>query len=469
MGTTSTGTINFGGLASGLDTQSILESLVNIKNLQIVTPIQEKIELLKARQNAMAPLISSIQSFSQTAKEFNNPLNSIWETKSASSSDASYITVTTLNSQTSTVGNTVISDVSQLAQPDRVIFEGKADSSSSNWGAGTISITYDGSTRDIDIASDDSTLIDIAAAINNEDMGVRASIINDGGATPYRLVLTSSTTGEDTDISVNVTGVSLTVDNVLTNLAVNQAQNAMFKVNGIDVESASNSVTNAIQGVSFNLLQTNSTSDVVIKVSQNTASIVTKITNFVSAYESLRTSINTAINKDPETDQYGPLAFDITFSSAALNLSNIMATKFRSLAGYEYSSLAEIGISRDIKGKIQIDTPTLTRAIEQNVEDVKKLFDGSTNEDGITEKMFTFADGLVNASGTLTSKNRELTHSKDYYEKLIKERKAMVVQYQDRMAKKFAALEVTMNKLKANESKITSFFDVYSQNSNKLL
>lgn len=465
-----TGTINFGGLLSGLDTQKIVEQLVNLRKVQRIDPINKRIAQIETQKLAMSPLLSSFQSTKAAAKVLKDASNDAYDVKKAISSDTDEVVITAVNADTAIAGTYDITQISQLAQADREIFEGKANKNASQFGTGTIVLTYNGTTTNVAITSSNNTLEGIMGAINSASAGVTASIINDGDASvPYRLVLTGNNTGSAYNITVSVGTVDLTLDSTASSAAANEQQSAKFRVNTVTVNSASNTVTDAVPGVTLELVDTETTNTIKITVTQDTAKVLSSISQFINGYNSTRKLISANISADKETGQFGPLGHDVTLINAYVQLHSIFGRRFNGLTGYAYKDLTDIGINYNVNGELSVDTGKLTSAIESNLTSVRLLFQGAGSEDGIAEDMHDYLENITKPDGVFFDKNDNFTRQILRMKERLKDHEKQLDLYRQQLSSKFVLLEKRIGALESQRSQIESFSNVYSGGSNKLL
>lgn len=461
------GTISFGGLATGLDTKKIVEQLVQLRETQLVAPISKQISAIKQRNTALAPIKSLIVALRDSAKNLNDTANAAWNVLSGTSSDTNTVLVTAVNSSTAVKGTYAVSNISALATPDRVTFTGVSNTNIATHGTGTITLTYQSTTTNITIDSTNNTLDGIKTAINNAQSGVVASIVNDGQASPYRLVLTSAATGANTSITYSATaGITLAVDAALDVIPTDAA----FRVNGVTMSSTSNTVSEAIQGITFQLLTTNVVDTINLTVKQNTTGVISNISSFMSAYNGLRSSLRTALLPD-ESGRLGALTKEQTLTNANVNIASIVGKVMYSVigAGYTYGSLASIGITMDDKGMLKADTAKLTTALEASVTNIRYLFQGTTGENGIAEEMYNYTDLLTKPAGTFDAIDKNGTSQLLRLIGLQEDRERQVELYKNRLLQKFNNLERVVQQLKIQEGKVNSLAGLYSSSANKLL
>lgn len=464
--TSGTGSLSFGGLISGLNTQDIVAKLTALKKTQLVDPIQKKIDAITAQKEALSPIEKALNDLKVASYGLKEPGSKIWNTRQATSSDTNTIVIAGVDSSKAVPATYKVTEISALAQPDRIIFTGQANKDITQYGSGTITITYKSVTTNIAIDSTTSTLDNIATAINNAGIGVTASIVDDGSAsTPYRLTLTAGTTGADTTITHNINTVyaPLTVDPISTN-AANEPLDAAFKVNAIAMTSANNTVSEAIPGVSFSLLATDIVNTKTITVKQATSSIVSALSAFVTSYSAAREAIKKAIMPDAN-NKFGPLGHDNNLTTSNVELARIMGSTMLSLTGYPYDTLADIGITTDTAGIIKVDTSKLTTSLESNVTGVRLLFQGSTSEDGIAERLWSHIDNLLNPQGTIRKRQDYMSQNTLDLQELIKRRQKMVDQYQARLLAQYNSMEMVLNRLKTSQQQLDAFTNMPDYNS----
>lgn len=246
--------------------------------------------------------------------------------------------------------------------------------------AGATFTSNGGGTKTVTIDSTNNSLQGIATAINNAGIGVSASIINDGSATPYRLVLTSTSGAAN---SMKITASGATADPTISGLfsqdpagtqnfsETTTAQNAAFTVNGVAVSKSSNTVTDAINGVTLNL-QSTTTSPVTVSVSQDTSSLGTSIQSFVKAYNALYGTLqtNTAVNPGGTA---GVLQGDWTVLSIENQIHSVLNTTVGSTGG-SITSMADVGVTFQKDGSLAVDTTKMNAAISSNPNGIASLF-----------------------------------------------------------------------------------------------
>ncbi|WP_312518058.1 flagellar filament capping protein FliD [Massilia sp.] len=277
--------------------------------------------------------------------------------------------------------------------------------------------------KTITLAAGDQSLQGIRDAINKADMGVTATIVSDGSAKPYHLVLTSNKTGEATTMKIGVDGVDgepgdpaiaalLGYDPAgVQNLTQTAgAQSTLLNMNGIEIKSDSTTVDGAIEGVSLDVTGLGSST---VTVDKNTSAISTAVNDFVKAYNELNKTISSLAGYNAETKTGGVLQGDASVRSIQNQLRRQLGSVMEG-TGSKLNSLSQVGISFQQDGSLKLDSTKLNKAIAENAGDIGGLFAamGATT-DGLVKfdkssaatKPGTYAINVTSLAtrGTLTS------------------------------------------------------------------
>lgn len=227
----------------------------------------------------------------------------------------------------------------------------------------------------------DQSLAGIRDAINKANIGVQASIVSDGSASPYRLVLTSTKTGASSSMKISLSGDGvLPADPGLANLLAydpagtqslkqtSAAQSALLDVNGVAVTSDSNTVSEAIQGVSLTLSQVGSSN---VTIAKDSATVKNSVESFVKAYNDLNRTIKTLTNYDAESKKGGVLVGDATVRSVQSQLRAMLGT---TVGSGKLTNLSQIGIAFQKDGSLAVDSTKLNKAMTDNFQDIAGMF-----------------------------------------------------------------------------------------------
>ncbi len=395
--TTGAGTISFPGIGTSIDVATLVTNLMNVES-QPLTLLQKSQTSYQAQLSAVGTLKSSLSTFQSSLSSLTS-LSGFTAMK-ASGYDTSILNASVTSSAPS---GTYAVNVTQLAQSQVLAAQGQT-STTAAIGSGTSTTIsfqfgtvsggtlsngqYSGATftqngnlsgGSITINSSNNTLAGIRDAINSANLGVSASIVNDGSSTPNRLVLTSTAGGSSSEMKISVSGDS-TLASLLSNdpagtqnmSEVTTGQNALATINGIAVQSPTNTLSNVVDGTSLTLSKTGSTT---VTVANDASATSTGVVNFVKAYNALRVSLNSLTNIDTSNSaNNGPLASDVSTKTLINQITDVLG---QAIGSGTYQSLGSIGVTMGSDGTLSIDDTKLSAAIAASPSQVAGLFAGA--------------------------------------------------------------------------------------------
>ncbi|MES1948622.1 flagellar hook-associated 2 domain-containing protein [Salinisphaera sp. C84B14] len=434
---------------------------------QRLVPLQRQASSYNTKLSAYGTLQSSLANF-QTAAESLGKASLYEGVKTTTDSDA----FKAVASEKADPGSYSI-EVEQLARSQSLVSAGQASVDDKIGSGGTITLSLgDASgnvseTVDIDLAGADSSLSGIRDAINGADIGINASIVNDGSGTPYRLVLSSNTTGTASQISVSVAesngdgstplGDLLNYDSTAGSGAMSQtvaARDAKLSVNGIAIVSQTNRVEEAIEGVTLTLSKTTSEPQ-SLTATRDTDSVKAALEKFVKAYNSVNTLSDKLTAFDSEKEISGVLLGDSTARTAETRVRGALNTP---ISGGAFSSLAEIGISLQRDGTMKIDDEKLDKALANNLADVGQLLAGKDESGGLSKVLVSTLDAVAGEQGLLQSASNGMkTRIDNLTESMEREQESIdstIARYQ----KQFVQLDSIMASINSTSNYLTQQF-----------
>jgi len=369
------GSINL--INGGLDVLSIVDSLIEVERTPI-TRLQQNAESFQDRIAAYRTFNTKLLALKTCVGSLlfhgeDVPLNmpagyddrfsaSLFALRKATSSDEAVVVATA--GKGPTTGNFSVT-VSRLAKSNAYASNNFASSTAVQTQTGSL-VIQDGAGDPVTIAIDSSnnTLEGIKCAINAAGAGCSATILNDGSAQPYRLVITSDGSG---------TANALTITNNLTegagaavSLAESvAAQDAALTINGVDITSSSNTVTGAVEGVTF-LLRSESGS-ATVQIDHDTDAIAAGIQDLITKYNDVVSYITSQSRYNSATRSAGILSGDFTLRQAQMELVTTITQSIES--GYEsVKVLAQAGITLSNSGLLSLDESELREQLASNFD-----------------------------------------------------------------------------------------------------
>jgi len=337
------------------------------------------------QENALITLQSDVSTL-QTAFESLNDYSGVFSGLTATSSDTSAVTATASSSATAGTHTIVVTNLATTGES----YSNEVTSGTISSGALVIQIGS-GAAQTINIPADSTSssttmLANAASYINEQDLGVTATVITDSGGS--RLSLTSTSSGSAASVSVESAPSGLSFTNVA-------GQDASLTVDGVPIDSASNTVTSAITGVTLNLTGTTSSSGTTVQVAADTGSITTAVNSFITAYNAIITDLNSQFQYN------GGVAAGTTSSSSdstsgvlesdpsarliqqqlldAISVTGSDSSSSSSTSTSAISELSQLGITMNNDGTLTLDSSTLQSALDSNYSGVQSFFESTSS------------------------------------------------------------------------------------------
>lgn len=343
--------LSFGSPTSGagFDVTSTVNQIVS--NLQAVeTPWKNQITSLTAQDTALTSIGTDLSSLS-TAMQSLTDFQGVLSEKQGSSSDTNILSLSSASTSAVAGSHSVV--VKSLATTSSYVSNAITSANDTLSGSLTISVGS-GVQQTITINSSDNTLTTLASAINGGNYGVTANVITDSSGS--RLSLVSKTSGSSGNITLSGTLQDTTAASSLTLAQTQSGADAQLTVDGASVTSASNTVTNAIQGVTFQLLSADAGTTVQVEITNNNSDVESALNTFVTAYNKVLGDINTQEGNDSSGNPeplYGSPTLATLQSSLQAALTFIQP-------GSTIASNSSIGSTDKVSGTISIGVGSAT-------------------------------------------------------------------------------------------------------------
>ena len=461
---TGVGSISSAGLGSGLDVASIVNQLMAVEKRPL-TLLQSQAASLNTRLSN----VGKMQGYFSTLRDTSNALTgtTLWGGTIATSADTAAVKVSTstgavagnyaVNVSRLAVGQTVTGTA--LASSAATLSEGTLTIELGRYGSGDPAVGFTAksgsSAISIAIGSGETSLAGIRDKINAAGAGVSATLVTD--ASGSRLSLRSRETGAENAFRIGVTE-SINDGNAATGLSAlaydataagspmgrsTSAANADLTINGIAVNSASNTLSNVVDGLTLTLLKT-TTADVDVGVTEDTASVKAAVTDFISAFNTLAAFIRTQTAYNTDNKSGGALQGD----SATLSLQSQLRAVLNegSSASSTWSRLSDIGIGIKSDGTLQTNETKLGNALG-NLPELKKLLSadgGSSGESGFVRRFKRLADAALGSDGVFESRSAGIRSSVTRNGKSQEAMQERLTQTEARLRAQYSALDTKM-------------------------
>lgn len=357
--------------SSGALSYDTIDKLRKVDESAIINPIDRKIEANKTQQGDLSILTTLAAKLKASTSSLSDEMSYLQRTGTSSNSAVSI----------KAVAGTAIQDfninVQSLAQQDIYQTSGVA-SKTANIGLGndTINIEMDGVTHTINVSST-TTLEGLKDLINDKLNGkASASILNAGGAEPYRLVLKSKETGQNNAITITsgdaATLTTLGLDNADNH--IKHARDAKFSYNGVSIQRSSNTVSDLIVGITLTLNEEQTPEkSTSISVVQDWTEVKRNLNSLVSAYNELNSNLNESTKYDKETKRSGTFQGVSQINSLAADIRKQILSVNR-----QGDALVDFGIELNDGGILEFKEDKFTSKTKSDPKAVQDYFSGST-------------------------------------------------------------------------------------------
>ncbi len=425
--------ISSAGVGSGLDVAGLIKQIMTVES-QPLTVLDTKEATFQAKLSAYGSLKGGVSALQTAARALKS--TTLYNSMSATSGSSS---VFAASANTAAQAGTYSVEVVARAQAQAISSQGFAsltgDIATANGSKLKIELgTYSGGvggtftanpdkTVTLEFDTTNSSLEEVRDAINaNSAIGVKANIVYVGDA-GYKLTLTAKelgagnsvrlTTYDSNDVVQNDnTGLSkLSFDPAVDRTALpnggNQfdvntvAQDAHIKVDGLSVYRTTNSISDAITGVTLSLAGTGTTT---LTVTKDSSSAKTALDTFVKAYNDVAKQLRDATAYNSETKKASLLTGDSGARSLQSALRGMISNS-RSSAGSAVSTLSDLGISLQRDGSLVFNSSKFDAANAVSSTNVADLLNStSSSSPGLAVRMTSTLDSILSSTGLLASR-----------------------------------------------------------------
>ena len=343
-------------------------------------------------------------------------------------------------------------------------------------------------------AGDDGeiSLQDVADAINDGDYGVRASLISDKTGS-VRLSLTGDDTGAENAFKIDVSATSGTANAAFANLnfdpsatdsttfdAPGTAQDSLMHLNGVEITRATNTIDDAVDGLTFTLKATTipegseTSTSTTLSIQRDSSAISTQLKSFVDAYNQLASAIKTTTSYNAETKTAGTFQGDSTIRG--------MQSQFRSLLTSAFGdgtdgirTLSDLGVGFQKDGTLALDSSKLGKAVENDLDGVIGFFGAfdqsvssiapEASKNGFAYQLEQLAKGILADDGLIDSRLDGLNSSVKSIEKQYERVELRLEQIEKRYRAQFTAMDTTISNLQGLSSYVTQLLNMATDSS----
>lgn len=434
--------ISFSGF-NGFDFGKIVDVIIQSESRPLAD-LQKQERAIRDKDSALSSLGIQISRIETPVESLTS--ETLFTNVGATSSDA---TVATVSLGSGGIAGKYDLSITQLAKAQVTSStNGYTNTTDAAADGGSISFTIGGTTTTAITITAQTTLAGLKDQINNQNSGVVASIVNDG--TNNKLVISGRSTGSTNGFTINNsltnsggTVVAFAAGQSTTTGNAQNSQNALLTVNGLSITSASNTVTDAVPGVSATLIKAGSVS---VDVAADYGALKETVKTLVTEYNKLRDFYKRQSGIDG-LGQAGPLGNDSVMRQAVNDIRNTILTSNANGGRYHY--LSEVGLEFSQTGELKFDETKFNTALNSYSTDLKKLFQGVTGVNGVFDDLKSKLDNLDATAGLVkTTRNSLDATIKGYRDRIAAQQMRLEIRRQE-LTKMYAAADQAMSKLNA--------------------
>ena len=445
------------GVGSGLPLDQLLNDLRASENIAL-QQIKSQQTDVQNRISAYGKIKSAFEAFQKAGEALGKE-----ETFGAYKASTSAETFSA-SADTGAINGQYNLTVESLASTQTLVSQGLASRTDPNGTDGVLTFTFgDGTTKTLDLTGQDTSIDGIIQAINaDESLGIQATVLNDGSASPYRLMLSSTETGTDAaltkiEVNGNTDGATSPLADLMnfgvagSTVQEQAAKNAEITVNGITINSQTNTIEDAIEGVKLNLTEADPGVISTLSVNRDDGAAKSAVEAFVKSYNSLQSTIKSLTSYDVENQTGSALTGD-SMARRIQNQAREVVNAFTTEG--DVRTLSQMGITTNLTtGELTIDQDKLSTALSENVDDVKNLLSGPT---GITARLEQAAQGILDTNGGLIAS--ATNGAKRISERLQQQYESTSARIDSRMEnyrRQFSALDGMLSQMNSLSSYLT--------------
>lgn len=460
------------GAGSGIFSADLVDQLVNAERRPAEVRLNQRQQTTESKISAFGALRSALETL-------RSPMETLSSSEglkafSAKSSNESVAGVS-IDPALANRGSYSL-NVTQLAQAQSLASGEFSDRDTAPIGTGTLTFNVGGVSTDITIDESNNTLEGLASAINDANAGVSAGIVDTG--TGYRLVLSSDESGTSNAIQVSVSGDGdgsdtnagglsrFAFDGTTSNLTETvQAKDALLEVNGIAITRSSNTVEGVVDGVTFDLKSTGTSS---VNIARDSDAVAGRVQEFVDKFNALQDVIKKYSGFDSASGRGGVLSGDSTIRGIQSDLRGLLTTIPEGLEGSPVRMLGDIGIATDPStGKLEFDEARFKEQLDSNPAAVSALFAERDGVEGIAGRTLDRLEGFLSSNGALSNRTDGLNRTLDDIQDQRDQLELRIASYEERLIQQFSAADSLISQIQSTGNFVSQQLAAIAPRSNQ--
>ncbi len=395
------------GIGSGLDIAGIVQQLVAAEGQPVESRLGQQEIRAQSKLSAFGSLKAALSDV-RDKLEIMRSLDQFLARKASSSNEDKF----TVSAGTSALPARYSLEVVQLAQAHKLT-SGAFTGSDAVVGTGTLTVTVGGATMNVDVDATNNTLSGIRDAINaaSDNPGVAATIVN--AESGSYLIMTAEDSGAANTITINQAGgdgglAALEYDPGAGLVSMSESiapQDALIRIDGLDVISSTNVFAGAVEGVTITALEATTGPAETLTVENDHKAAKQLVNDFIASYNALIKTFDQLTAYDAEAELGAPLIGDSTVRGIRDQIRREMSTAVQDLDA-PFSMLGDVGIEVQLDGTLSADDTRLDAVLDDDFVKFGQLF---STTDGFATRLYALADGYLDSDGIIESRTQGLT------------------------------------------------------------
>ncbi len=460
------------GAGSGIDSQALAKDLVEATRAPSKALIDEKIARTEARISGYGVVKYNLNEL----KTAYAALNDLSDFNSLQATNTQPSALGVVAGASAAAGSFQV-NVKAIAQAQRITTNGFASSTETRLNGGngfTLTLQVDGKDpEDISVTTD--TPAGIVSAINGAGKGLTAQLVQTSGATPWKIVITGSTGAEqgftlssDSAVDLGLPYYDSATPAVLQNSGnwLQSAQDATLEINGLEITRSSNTISDAIDGVTFNLYATTGAA-ARIDLTRDTSGITAKVEALVKAYNEFEENLQILGDRSSEVEGFGGALANDSFLRSIRTEVRALLTAESSSPGTVVKAARDIGLSFDRYGVLQFDKDKLASQLKDNFADVAKMFTANVSNQsiyspvagGVAGDAVKRLDAMMRTTGVVTQQTTSAQAQVKRYKADLEKLEDQMKKLLERYTQQFATMESVVGSSNSLRDSLKGTFD----------
>lgn len=463
------------GIGSGLDINTIVKALVDAERAPKEAQLARLEKTAVSKFSALGQFKSALSELQTVLKDLNK--TSLFEGRTATSSDSTRLTASA--TKDALAGSYQVK-INTLASASKVASKEIASGTTAQFNTGKLEVKLGGTSVASVTVADGATLSQIRDSINTQSQskGVTANLVTDPSDNSTRLVLSSTKTGANQHVTIDVTDLNgaaytplgggkveldqLAISNSIGAFSdaspnagfITAPGNASLEIDGVAITSTENAVTGAIAGVTLNLKAvTEVGKPVTIDVALDKSSVKTNIKKFVDSYNKLVNVAAQLTNVTKVGENKPPVAAALVGDATVRSvLSSVRNELVEPADQTGIRVLADLGVSTQKDGTLKIDDTKLDKALADNFASLTTFF---TGDKGLMKRLETQVDGFAKSGGVLDERMKGLQGTISNVDKQRQALNLRIQQVETRLFAQFNAMDSLVGQLNQTSQRLT--------------